>query len=34
MPAKVDLYADLVRATPPPPPRRPAAAANISALVD
>ncbi|MDQ6617904.1 MAG: ATP-binding protein [Actinomycetota bacterium] len=34
MPAKVDLYADLVRATPPPPAPRPAVAANISALVD
>ncbi len=34
MPAKVDLYEELVRATPPPPQPRPVAAANISALVD
>jgi hypothetical protein len=34
MPAKVDLYDDLVRATPPPPPPRPTAPANIAALVD
>ncbi|MDQ1429307.1 MAG: hypothetical protein QOK39_2783 [Acidimicrobiaceae bacterium] len=34
MPAKVDLYSDLIRATPPPPPPRTVAAANISALVD
>ncbi|MDQ1440591.1 MAG: hypothetical protein QOG97_819 [Acidimicrobiaceae bacterium] len=34
MPAKVDLYADLIRATPPPPAPRPTVAPNISALVD
>jgi DNA helicase HerA-like ATPase len=34
MPATIDLYDDLVRATPPPPAPRPGAAANISALVD
>ena len=34
MPAKVDLYADLIRATPPPPPTRAPVAANTSALVD
>ncbi|HSS11618.1 MAG TPA: ATP-binding protein, partial [Acidimicrobiales bacterium] len=34
MPAKVDLYEDLVRATPPPPAGRGVAAPNISALVD
>ncbi len=34
MPARIDLYSDLVRATPPPPPPRPVAAAHISALVD
>jgi DNA helicase HerA-like ATPase len=34
MPAKVDLYTDLIRATPPPPPLRARVAANISALVD
>jgi DNA helicase HerA-like ATPase len=34
VPAAIDLYADLVRATPPPPAPRPVAAANISALVD
>jgi uncharacterized protein len=34
LPAKVDLYDDLVRATPPPPAPRPVAAANVSALVD
>jgi uncharacterized protein len=34
VPAKVDLYSDLIRVTPPPPPPRPVAPANISALVD
>jgi hypothetical protein len=34
VPAHIDLYADLVRATPPPPAPRPVAAANVSALVD
>ena len=34
MPATIDLYDDLVQATPPPPAPRPVAAANISALVD
>ncbi|HSS09070.1 MAG TPA: hypothetical protein VLL25_04240, partial [Acidimicrobiales bacterium] len=34
MPAKVDLYEDLVRGTPPPPAGRSVAAPNISALVD
>jgi hypothetical protein len=34
LPAKVDLYDDLVRVTPPPPASRPVAAANVSALVD
>jgi hypothetical protein len=34
VPAKIDLYSELIRATPPPPPPRPPAAANISALVD
>ncbi len=34
LPAMIDLYADLVRATPPPPAPRPAAATNVTALVD
>ncbi len=34
VPAAIDLYADLVAATPPPPAPRPSAAANVSALVD
>lgn len=34
MPAKIDLYDDLVSTTPPPPAARQAARANISALVD
>lgn len=34
MPAKVDLYEDMVRATPPAPAPRPVAAPNVSALVD
>jgi hypothetical protein len=34
LPAMIDLYADLVRATPPPPAPRPAAATNTAALVD
>jgi hypothetical protein len=34
VPAMVDLYANVVRATPPPPAPRPAAAANVAALVD
>ena len=34
VPAKVDLYDDLVRATPPPPAPRPVAAPNVAALVD
>ena len=34
VPAMIDLYADLVRATPPPPAPRPAAATNVAALVD
>jgi DNA helicase HerA-like ATPase len=34
MPAKVDLYEDVVRATPPAPAPRPVAAPNVSALVD
>ncbi|HEY1733248.1 MAG TPA: ATP-binding protein [Acidimicrobiales bacterium] len=34
VPAAIDLYADLVRATPPAPAERPAAPANVSALVD
>ncbi|HLH45505.1 MAG TPA: ATP-binding protein [Acidimicrobiales bacterium] len=34
VPAAIDLYADVVRASPPPPAARRAAATNISALVD
>ena len=34
VPAKVDLYADVVRSTEPPPAPRPPAAANVAALVD
>jgi len=34
VPAKISLWADVVRACPPPPAPRPVAAANISALVD
>jgi uncharacterized protein len=34
VPAKVDLYEDLVRATPPPPAPRSVAPPNVSALVD
>ena len=34
VPAMIDLYSEVVRATPPPPAPRPAAATNISALVD
>jgi uncharacterized protein len=34
MPAKVDLYENLVRATPPPPAGRAVAAPHVSALVD
>jgi DNA helicase HerA-like ATPase len=34
VPAAIDLYADLVRATPAPPAPRPVAAANVSAFVD
>jgi hypothetical protein len=34
IPAHIDLFADLVRATPPPPAARSVAAPNVSALVD
>jgi uncharacterized protein len=34
VPAAIDLYADLVRATPSPPAARPAGAANVAAFVD
>ncbi|MCU4184070.1 ATP-binding protein [Acidiferrimicrobium sp. IK] len=34
VPAKVDLYRDVVRATPPPPAPRPAARPNVAALVE
>jgi DNA helicase HerA-like ATPase len=34
LPAMIDLYADLVRATPPPPGPRRTAGANVAALVD
>jgi len=34
VPAKISLWADVVRACPPPPAPRPVAAANVSALVD
>ena len=34
VPAAIDLYGDLVRATPAPPAPRPAAAPNVSAFVD
>jgi hypothetical protein len=34
LPAMIDLYADLLRATPPPPAPRPTAATNVAALVD
>lgn len=34
VPAKVDLYTDVVRATPPPPAPRPVARPNVAALVD
>jgi uncharacterized protein len=34
VPAKVDLYADVVRSCPPPPAPRPVAPPNVSALVD
>jgi DNA helicase HerA-like ATPase len=34
LPAKVHLYAELVRACPPPPAPRPVAAPNVAALVD
>ncbi|HTJ75874.1 MAG TPA: ATP-binding protein [Acidimicrobiales bacterium] len=34
VPAKISLWADVVRACPPPPPPRPVVAANVSAMVD
>jgi DNA helicase HerA-like ATPase len=34
LPAKVHLYADVVRACPAPPPPRPVGAPNVAALVD
>ena len=34
VPAMIDLYSEVVRATPPPPAPRPPAEANVSALVD
>jgi DNA helicase HerA-like ATPase len=34
VPAAIDLYADLVRATPAPPAPRPVAAPNVAAFVD
>jgi DNA helicase HerA-like ATPase len=34
VPAAIDLYSDLVRATPPPPAPRPVAPPNVSAFVD
>jgi DNA helicase HerA-like ATPase len=34
VPAQIDLYRDVVRATPAPPPPRPVAAAHVSALID
>ena len=34
LPAKVHLYADVVRSCPPPPAPRPVVAANVAALVD
>jgi uncharacterized protein len=34
VPAKIHLWADLVRACPPPPAPRPVAPANVSAMVD
>ncbi|MGI8807153.1 MAG: ATP-binding protein [Acidimicrobiales bacterium] len=34
VPAKIHLWADVVRTCPPPPAPRPAVAANVSALVD
>jgi hypothetical protein len=34
LPAKVHLYADVVRSCPPPPAPRPAVAVNVAALVD
>ncbi|HLY83255.1 MAG TPA: ATP-binding protein [Acidimicrobiales bacterium] len=34
VPAKIDLYDDVVRVTPPPPPPRRTAAPNVAALVD
>ncbi len=34
VPAKIDLYRDVVRASPPPPAARPAARPNVAALVE
>ena len=34
VPAKISLWADVVRACPPPPAPRPVATPNVAALVD
>jgi DNA helicase HerA-like ATPase len=34
VPARIDLFDDLVRSTAPPPPARPAAEPNVPSLVD